>query len=384
MEASKFVLRSKTVIANGAVLGAVMLLSLVDSQANGSGEFSFTQKYLPEDWQQYALALQAIGNIALRYFTKNGIRLTPKKNPRTGVRLYVPAFLALAGIAHAKEPELVVTATEPQIPGQRLIIDATDTVADQVEFVIWAEGLASGRPGFEQLAAEIDRLRELGAEVTLPVTPDGEGYVSRFEVGGDAVNLLVLDSTAGAHYRISVTAFTAGTAEDPGGRKSLKIERRIPGAAPVPPAPTPTPVPPGPAPTPPAPTPPAPTPPAPTPPPAPTIPDGRFKVGQRIYGWASSVNSSNRKDDAQKIARVMQDVANRIKGGQVAGNSGIRQSLVDGMRQALDPQALANWIAFGEQLARLIVEFLAAGKLQTPQDWVDFLVEIANALVLVL
>jgi hypothetical protein len=385
--------KSKTLQLNGVAFLLACLNSLINCLVDGNGtRIAPAELVLPAGWEPYAVKILIVLNILVRFWTSKGVSLRAavpadgSEPPRP--RLWKPAavvavLIGLSAIAQAQPtpagpPKLIVHATETKQIGDRFVIDCTETVADRVEFVVWAEGLPSGSAGLDRFKDVIEELRRLGAEITIEPQEDGERYLSRFAFDG-RTSILCFDVPPGAHYVVAIFA------SNEFGSTSTMVERRIPGT--TPPAPVPVPVPPGPAPNP-APNPPAPpgptppVPPTPPTPPQPNVPEGRFGVSKRVFDWASSVKSSTRKDEAQKIARVLQDVASRVKGGQVAGNTGIRTSLIDGMRQALDPQQLLNWIAFGEQLARLIVEYLP--KLQTPQDWVDFLVEIANALVLVL
>jgi len=211
---------------------------------------------------------------------------------------------------------------------------------------------------------------------------DGESYCSRFSLDGKRADVLVFDSTAGAHYQFAIAAFNNDTPDASGGSASTKIERRIPGDSPSPPAPPtpPQPTPPNPTP----PTPPAPTPPAPTPPaPEPQVPEGRFKISRRVFDAARSVPSTQRAAEAREIAAFLDGVASDIEDGKTRGLDAYTKALTGGMSSKFTSDQSRQWVGFTTLLGRIIYDLYTSGALGTWQDWVALLQEIIAALRLV-
>lgn len=284
-------------------------------------------------------------------------------------RLYVPllALLVCTGVAWGEAPRAVISGPSGGIPGDKIVLDFSDSSGDI--FQVEVERVGYGRE---------DTHYELSADkLRLELRPYPGDY---------SVTLMVANSkdlAAGIdRKRHTVRIWATLPPAPPGPMPPPNPQPGPPGPNP----PTPEPIPPGPNPGPnPQPVPPSP-PPTPEPGPTPPIPSGRFGVGERIVGWARGVESDSRSAEAKRIAEKLQGLAGEIKDGKVRGTTAIRQAfLTRGQELTTGATAIsAKWNpAFAVKLAALIADYLLGGKLNTWQDWVDFFLEVAAALLVV-
>jgi hypothetical protein len=105
-----------------------------------------------------------------------------------------------------------------------------------------------------------------------------------------------------------------------------------------------------------------------------------------VRGWALEVDSPTREREAKALGEALKGLAQRIERGELKTAESIRLALPKATREAFEGAGLAasipKWnLGFALKIVNLIVQFLADGKLSTMQDWMEFLLEIAAALL---
>ncbi|MAT14255.1 MAG: hypothetical protein CMJ46_03195 [Planctomyces sp.] len=306
----KSILVSKTAWWNGIAIS--VLGYLISAAENGN---------LPETLLPYAAIITAAGNLILRLLTKDPIK-----------PLFVIGFLAVSlftGSAMAAPPEAIITGPTGGIPGDILVLDASESKAD---FFDW--------------------------EVT-PELPDGRKTILPLEGGKKCL----VTSVPGTY-----TAFlAAGNAE---GIDLKKWTVKVGGDSPTPgPGPGPTPPHPGPNPNPPNPVPPTPT---------PDVPDGKFAIAKLVRDWARQVNTPSRSAECVKLADGADAISARISAGTLEGPREILAAVLEANIAAVGHSL--EWQAFGKKFEARLRELYEASRLQTDADWAVLFQEMAVGL----
>lgn len=131
----------------------------------------------------------------------------------------------------------------------------------------------------------------------------------------------------------------------------------------------------------PTPVPPAPNPPTPTPPvPAPdTVPDGVFRIAKLAFDLAQLVDSTNRVGQAHALADAAEAVAASIAAGTLKKPQEILRAILAANNAALGTAMLA-WTPWGTSIGLKLQELYKAGRLAQTGDWAVCLREIAIGL----
>ncbi len=224
----------------------------------------------------------------------------------------------LFNLADAAPPVAVVTGPTGGVPGDILVLDASESDAD---FFAWSvtPQLPGGRP-------------------TILVLEDGRKCLVA-SVPGVYHVFLACSNAEG----IDQTLWTLTIGD----------------------APAPVPVPPG------------PNPPA---PPAPDgIPDGVFHISQLVFDLAMHVESVHRAAQAHALADAADAVAASIAAGTLQKPQEILRAILAANNAALGPSMLA-WTPWGTAVGLKLQELYRAGRLAQPADWSVALREIAIGL----
>lgn len=261
------------------------------------------------------------------------------------VLLAMSMAAGLSGPAVAA-PKAIITGPRTAVAGDRVNLYAVGSVGEHFRWRV--------RPEFPG---------------QLDVSDDGQRCGIPSYPGTYYVQLIVADADGIADAEWTVTV--AGNPSPP--------PEPVPPGPPGPPKP-----PPGPAPEP-APKPPEPRPPDPEPP-APDLPAGQFGISKDVFAWASTVQSSQRAVEAQKLAAAAEAVAAKCAAGAL--NGFLRQDtalkvcaeMAQASKDALG-DALPAWetACFARFNAR-VNEIYKAGKLTTGGQWAVLLAETAIGL----
>jgi len=239
------------------------------------------------------------------------------------------AFLAvlLAGsVVSAAPPEILINGPTVAVAGELVTLDASATAgATAIAWLPWDE---SGRKMFDSCPGATAKIR-------IATYPGTWTYI---------------------------VAATNGT--------EMAIKRHtitIRGDGPTPPGPAPTPTPPVP-----------PTPPSPEPPgPVPVPPLSEWS--RQVLEFTKLVNTANRKQQAEALARSCEALASQVAAGAVKGPRAILAAMTQANATALGAN-LAQWKAFGDAFAAKLQAEYMAGKLATDSLWADMLRQTAAGL----
>lgn len=245
------------------------------------------------------------------------------------------SVLLFAGVARSEPPKAVVIGPTGGVPGDILLLDASESVGDS-----------------------------FGWEVT-PELPNQRPTILVLEGGRKCL----VTSVPGGY-----TVFCAVSNAE--GVDTLKHVINV-GTQPSPPPAPPGPTPPGPA--------PGPTP-VPTPIPEPSPPGKFTDVMGELLQLARAIDPAARAATLDKLAAAWLAIADQLKEGKVTALNALllahrmQALLVAANDSAVGPHAAA-WQAFGRAVGVRIVSLYAAGRLNTAADWESLLREGAAVLL---
>lgn len=233
--------------------------------------------------------------------------------------------------ASAAPPRATVTGSTGGVPGDILVLDASESVADHFHWVVTPE-LPDGRP-------------------TILVLEEGRKCLV-CSVPGTWTVVLAASNDEG----VDQLKWTVTVGGEPG-----------PGPAP-PPGPDPDPEPaPGPD-------------PEPTPP-EPDLPPGIYGITHFARDQARAVNSPNRATESAAVAAGFESVAAAISAGTLTRPNLILAALLEANRAALGTEAaLRAWIPCGTAIGKQLQALYQSGRLTGPEAWASVLLEVALGL----
>lgn len=133
-------------------------------------------------------------------------------------------------------------------------------------------------------------------------------------------------------------------------------------------------------PNPPGPNPPGPNPPGPNPPgPQPVIPDGKYGLAKKAYEWANKVKSTQKVDEAQKVAGSFEGAAAAVAAGAIKDINGLLSTTTQTNRESLGASA-PMWADWMSELNRELSSLFDSKKLVTLEDHRVAWLEIATGL----
>ena len=227
----------------------------------------------------------------------------------------------------AAPPRATVTGPSAGVPGDILVLDSSESIADHFSWVV------------------------------TPELPDGRPTILALEGGRKCL----VCSVPGVY----TVVLAASNAEGVDQAKWTITVGPQPGPTP-PPGPDPPPGPqPGPD-------------PQPTPP-EPDLPDGVYKLTRFARDLANSVVSPNRAVEAAALAGGFEGVAAAIAGGTLKTPQQIRLALLAANNAAVG-ESLKYWLAWGTAIGNRLGEMIESKQLAAPEDWVVALNEIALGL----
>ena len=227
-------------------------------------------------------------------------------------------FAAVLAVA-AQTPEAVITGPTGGLPGDIIVLDASQSSAD---FYLWN---------------------------VFPKLPDGRQTIAPFPGGTHAVL-----ATVPGKYTVVLTVGTSDGLD--------QIEYVVTIGGDVPPVPPKPPIPP-------------------RPEPEPTFSPGRFDLAAASYKWASKVPEAER-GRAAKLAAGFRAVASQIAAGVLRSAADIHTTQSAKNREALGDTADIGreWRGWLESLAVELKRHGDAGTLRKPEDYQTAWTEIATGL----
>lgn len=268
------------------------------------------------------------------------------------------AALLCCSLAFAAEPKAVITGKPLGKPGYFVVLNSgQSTPADaKRKWVVWPELPGTRQEVREQVEQLVEELKSLkpGAQVILPA--DDENEEIQFSIEGNG--RLALAGIPGAKYKVVLIVTVPN--EEPAIAKHEVAIGTFPG---VPPPDTPDP----------------PDDPDP-PPPTPGV-TNRYDLEQACRLWLVQIPNET-LSEKPAMRQVFATIGQGATDGKYATAKDVETGLSKTLKAAGTNKLIttAAWNSWGKSASAAIVALQASGKIATPQDYGQALIEIAEGL----
>lgn len=264
------------------------------------------------------------------------------------------SFLLLASFSFAAEPVAVVTGKKVAKTGDLIVLDSKDSTADtKRKWTVWPELKGTASQVNENLERWANALREHGATVVMPTESDDSLSIA---IEGD--NKLVLASYPGV-YRVMLAVSNADGLAVAKWTVTVSTDQPVPPDVPDDPPPDDDP---------------------PPPPPPPGVAN-RYDLEQACRLWLVQIPNETLSEKP-----AMRQVFATIGQGAVDGKYATAKDVETGLSKTLKDAGMnklittAAWNSWGKSASAAIVALQASGKIATPQDYGQALLEVAEGL----